>query len=304
MSKPVRRHFSSLADYNQAFGIPAPEHPLIDVVRADSSQLKTGLGCNSQFVMTTDFYALSLKKLLSGEVIYGRGKYDCKQGTLLFSSPGQEIAFNGVVAESEAITITIHKEFIRGHVIAEQIKGYGFFDYAVNEALHLSPKEQQQILSLLIGIEAEYQNNADAFTKELILSQLATLLRYADRYYHRQFTLRKESGAPLFTRFEKVLLDSLVQHRYEDIPTVEWFADELGLTSRYLSDGLKAETGKTAKEWIHIKLIDLAKERLLSSTDSVADIAYQLGFEYPQYFSRLFKNKVGCTPTEFRRLQH
>ena len=304
MNDMTRRHFSSIAEYNQAFGIRPPEHPLIDIVRADSSQLKQGLDCSSRFVMSTDFYALSLKKITAGEIIYGRGQYDCKHGTLLFSSPGQEIAFNGVVAESEAITLTIHKAFIRGHVIAEQIKSYGFFDYAVKEALHLSPKEQAQIMSLLVSIEAEYQNNPDAFTTELILSQLSTLLRYADRYYHRQFTLRRESGAALLARFNTAIADFFDQHRYDTIPCVESIAEAMQLSSRYLSDGLKAETGKTAQEWIHIKLIDLAKERLLSSTDSVADIAYQLGFEYPQYFSRLFKSKVGSTPTEFRRLQH
>ncbi|MEM7401983.1 MAG: helix-turn-helix transcriptional regulator, partial [Pseudomonadota bacterium] len=180
------------------------------------------------------------------------------------------------------------------------------FSYAVNEALHLSPKEEQMMAGLFDQIEQEYHNNQDEFSKELILSQLDTLLKYANRYYHRQFLHRKENSSNLLDQFtdevEKCM--SNVQSEGKSIPTIEDIASTLAMTPRYLSDALKVETGKTAIENLHLILIDQAKEMLLGSDATISTIAYSLGFEYPQYFARLFKKKTGLTPTQYRNMRH
>lgn len=293
-------HFSSITEHNQALGIRLPEHPLFDVIRISSDEINKEFTCSTNVSLSNDFYTISLKKITSGEIHYGRTKYDCSSGTMIFTAPRQEMFSSGVKIDSTAITLIIHEDFVQGHPIKERLRKYRFFDYSINEALHLSPNEENQIKSLLTTIEAESQNNRDEFTKELILSQIDTILRYADRFYHRQFLLRKENNASTLTRFEQAF-DQLMSER-DGIPEIDDIADQLAMTNRYLSDALKAETGKTAKENIHLKLIDIAKDHLLASNDSVATIAYKMGFEYPQYFARLFKKKVGMTPTEYRNL--
>lgn len=295
-------HYSSIAEHNRDFGFPEPEHPLFSVVHTNSKKLGGILSCKEDFTVSTDFYSVSIKKIISGEVVYGRTKYDCQNGSMIFTSPGQEIGTKGVKVESEGRLLIIHPDYIRGHSIYEQIKKYRFFDYAIHEALHLSPKEEKQVKNLFDSIEAEYHNNQDEFSKELILDQLTTLLRYSNRFYHRQFLMRKESQNSLYQKFKDELSTQLADSsEYQSIPTIEEISNKLHVTSRYLSDALKAETGKTAKEWIHLELIELAKDILLSSDASVSKIAYQLGFEYPNYFARLFKKKVGLTPSQYRQ---
>ena len=298
-------HFSSIAAHNEALGLPAPEHPLFCVVHTKSDTSGGVLSCTSDAIVSTDFYTISIKNIISGEVLYGRTKYDCQNGTMIFTEPRQEIATKGVTVKSEGRLIIVHPDYIRGHAILEQIKKYHFFSYAIHEALHLSPKEEKQICGLVDAIETEYHNNQDAFTKELILDLLTTLLRYANRYYHRQFLTRKESQHSLLDRFQRELNDLLLNADKEQaMPTIEEIASRLHVTSRYLSDALKAETGKTAKEWIHLALIESAKDLLLGSDATIAEVAYQLGFEYPNYFARLFKKKVGLTPTQYRLNTH
>ncbi|WP_419813102.1 helix-turn-helix domain-containing protein [Bacterioplanoides sp.] len=292
-------HFSSIAEHHSALGIRLPEHPLLDVIRISSAAINQELTCQSDISLSNDFYVISLKKITSGEIYYGRTQYDCSSGTMIFTAPRQEMHSSGVKIDSTAISLIIHEDFIQGHPIKDRLRKYRFFDYSTHEALHLSPNEEDQINALLSAIETETQNNRDEFTKELILSQVDTILRYADRFYHRQFLLRKENNTATVERFEQVFETLLENH--EGIPEIDTIATALNMTSRYLSDSLKAETGKTAKENIHLKLMDIAKDRLLASNDSVATIAYQMGFEYPQYFARLFKKKVGMTPTEYRQ---
>ena len=296
-------HFKSISEQSAAFGIRPPEHPLFDVIRLDSAVEGGEIVCDDSFSISSEFYSISLKQITSGEILYGRTKYDCSNGTMIFVAPEQVFSSRGIKVQSVARTICFHEDYVRGHAIHAHLKQCQFFGYAVNEALHLSPREQQQMATLFDAIEVEYHNNQDAFTKELILSQLATLLKYADRFYHRQFLMRKESEASVYERFTKVLnnrIDALGQDG-ESIPEVEELAASLNMTSRYLSDALKAETGRTTKDWIQRALIERSKDLLLASNDSVATIAYALGFEYPQYFSRLFRNKVGLTPTEYRQ---
>lgn len=295
-------HFETIAEQNAAFGLEPPEHPLICVTHMKSERKGAPIECDDDITLSNDFYSISLKKVISGEIYYGRTKYDCQNGTLIFTAPNQEISTNGVKVESEGRVILIHQDYLRGLPLQEQIKKYHFFNYAVHEALHMSPKEETQIKRLFDAIEGEYHNNQDEFTKELIVDLISTLLRYANRYYHRQFLTRKEAEGTLFDKFKKELDTILYSSSSGNliIPEIEDIAESIHVTPRYLSDALKAETGKTAKEWIHLELLDAAKELLLASDATVSEIAYKLGFEYPNYFARLFKKKIGMTPTEYR----
>ena len=291
-------HFHSIADQNEFMGLPEPEHPLVTV--CDVSNIGGGdtAECvDNDLAISTDFYSISLKHIVSGEIFYGRTKYDCSNGSMIFVAPGQEVRTKGVKVESEGKLICFHEDFVRAHPIQDQLRRCGFFSYAVNEALHLSPREEKTISGIFEDIEHEYHNNSDDFSREIILSHLSTMLRYADRFYRRQFRQRQETASsPTLDRFA----DAVSKH-VDSIPTIEAIASQLHMTPRYLSDALKSETGKTAMENLHLLLIDRAKDLLLASNKPVSQVAYDLGFEYPQYFSRLFKKKVGMTPTEYRQ---
>lgn len=288
-----KRHFSNLAEYHEFLGFPAPEHPLISL-----TSVKTDASCIGEEVeLSTDFYSISLKHILEGEIFYGRTKYDHSHGSFICTAPRQVVRISKVNVKSDARTIIIHEDFIRGTQIQKAIESANYFSYAINEALHLSPREENLVKSIFDTLELEYSQNHDAFSKDIMVSQLNTLLTYAERFYQRQFQQRLESPvSSLEERFYDVLKGLPSDH----IPSVEEIANEMAMTPRYLSDGLKVETGKTALENIHIHQIERAKNLLLGSDDSVSTIAYALGFEYPQYFSRLFKNKVGLTPTQYR----
>ncbi len=299
-------HFNDLIEYHKFMGLDAPEHPLFSVVSISSAESKDTSCSSLDLTLSSDFYSISLKHITSGEIFYGRTKYDCKNGTMIFMAPNQEIRIAGIQIESTGRSILFHEDFIRGHAIKDEIKKYHYFSYAANEALHLSPKEERMMESLINQIEVEYQNNQDEFSKELILSQLDTLLKYANRYYQRQFLHRKENSSDLLDKFIDEVESFITENKLEEktIPTIEDIASTMAMTPRYLSDALKAETGKTAMENLHLHMIDKAKDMLMASNASVAEVAYDLGFEYPQYFARLFKKKTGMTPTEYRKSYH
>ena len=300
-------HFSDLSEYHDFLGLAAPEHPLFSVLVMVPLEEDGAMECESkEFALSSDFYSISLKNIISGELFYGRTKYDCKNGTMLFMAPNQEIRSIGLKVKATGRSIVFHEDFIRGHTIKDELKKYHFFSYAVNEALHLTPKEEKMMASIMDQIEVEYHNNHDEFSKELILSQLSTLLKYANRFYRRQFLHRKESGSQYLDKFTSELENRMANDGVGErsIPSVEDIASSMAVTARYLSDALKVETGKTAMENLHLYMIDKAKDKLLASNDSVSTIAYSLGFEYPQYFARLFKKKVGMTPTEYRNQLH
>ena len=288
-------HFSNLHDYHKFLGLSAPEHPLISIsiIKADASCIVDAVE------ISTDFYAISLKHILQGEIHYGRTKYDFKNGSLICTAPRQSVKVTQLNVKSDARVIIIHEDFLRGTSVQEIIERANYFSYAINEALHLSPREESLVKGIIDTLEQEYQQHHDAFSKEIMVSQLNTLLTYAERFYQRQFQQRMESP---ISSLEQRFLTALKQVPSDHIPTVEGLAKQLVMTPRYLSDGLKVETGKTALENIHSYQIDKAKNLLLGSEDSVSTIAYALGFDYPQYFSRLFKNKVGMTPTEYRNV--
>jgi len=301
---PMKKiHFTSITEHNSFFGLPAPEHPLFFITSFVPDNTEDIEKCFPEPLnVSTDFYAISLKKIVSGEIIYGRTKYDFSNGTMLFMAPGQELIIKELAVTSEVKTILIHEDYIRTHEIRDKIKKYNFFSYSVNEALHLSPKEEQLVKSIIDNAESEYMNNPDEFSKDIMLSQIGTLLKYADRFYKRQFINRTDLAGKTLEKFRTLLTGHFESGRFQEsgTPKVEDVANELSMSPRYLSDMLKAETGKTAMDHIHLYLIDEAKNLLLDPTISISETAYKLGFEYPQYFSRLFKKKVGISPTAYR----
>ena len=269
------QHFKTLSSYLDYLGLPRPEHPMLSVFNSKGDGY---LPCprESSPPITNDCYSISFKKYVEGNLSYGRTKYDFTNGALIFISPRQVLQWDSsVVFEQKGFSINFHEDFLKGTELAQQIKKYGFFSYSTNEALHLSPKEESQIESIVENIEIEYQNNQDAFSKEIIISQLGTLLKYANRFYERQFLNRKEISNNLLEQFN--------QHLTE-----------------YFESGQLQEKGKTTTEHLHLHLIDEAKNILLQPNKSISEVAYELGFEYPPYFSRLFKKKEGISPTEYR----
>ncbi len=284
------KHFKTLSSYLEYLELPRPEHPMLSVF---SSKGDGYLPCprESSPPITNDCYSISLKKFVKGDLNYGRTKYDFTNGALIFIAPRQILQWdNSVVFEHKGFSINFHEDFLKGTELAQQIKKYGFFSYSVNEALHLSPKEERQIESIVENIEIEYQNNQDAFSKEIIISQLDTLLKYANRFYERQFLNRKEISNNLLEQFNHHLIEYFESGQLEErgIPSIEQIANKMLVSQRYLSDTLKKETGKTTTEHLHLHLIDKAKNILLQPNKSISEVAYELGFEYPQYFSRLF----------------
>ncbi|CDF79292.1 transcriptional regulator, AraC family [Formosa agariphila KMM 3901] len=295
-------HFKTLSTYLDYLELPRPEHPMLSVFNSKGDGY---LPCpkESSPPITNDCYSISLKKFVKGNLNYGRTKYDFTNGALIFIAPRQILQWDSsVFFERKGFSINFHEDFLKGTDLAQQIKRYGFFSYSVNEALHLSPKEEKQIELIVENIEIEYQNNQDEFSKEIIISQLGTLFKYANRFYERQFLNRKELSNNLLERFNLQLSEyfELGKLQEKGIPSIERIANKMSVSQRYLSDTLKKETGKTTTEHLHLRLIDEAKNILLKPNKSISEVAYELGFEYPQYFSRLFKKKEGISPTEYR----
>lgn len=294
------KHFQSLQEFLGYLHWPPTEHPMFSIVSLASLGDKRR---SSSPPITSDFYMIKLKQIISGSMNYGRTKYDFSMGSMFFTAPGQVMEWDEVVVIDKGWVIVMHHDYLKGFPLANRIKTYGYFSYSVNEALHLSPREEEIVTAIFEAIESEYQNNQDEFSKEIIIGQLETLLRYSDRFYKRQFINRQELNSDLAFRFKQVLSQYYVSEQFLKLgaPNIELVANKLAVSPRYLSDALKAETGKTAMEHLHLYLIDEAKDLLLKPETTVAEIAYQLGFEYPQYFSRLFKKKVGLSPTAYRQ---
>ncbi len=296
------QHFKTLSSYLDYLELPRPEHPMLSVFSAKGDGF---LPCpkESSPPITNDCYSISLKKIVKGEVNYGRTYYDFANGALIFIAPRQVLQWDSsVVYDQKGFSINFHEDFLKGTELAHQIKKYGFFSYSANEALHLSPREEKQIESIVENIDIEYQNNQDEFSKDIIISQLSTLLKYADRFYERQFLNRKELSNDLLKQFNQQLEGYFNSGQLQEkgIPSIEQMADQLSVSQRYLSDTLKKETGKTSTEHLQLYLIDEAKNILLNPGKTISEVAYELGFEYPPYFSRLFKKKEGISPSVYR----
>jgi AraC-like DNA-binding protein len=251
-----------------------------------------------------NFYKISYKPRLSGRVRYGQHYYDFDEGGLLFAAPGQIIGSNEEHAGvCSSYTLLIHPDFLLGYALAKKIKQYGFFSYAANEALHLSDKEKETIIGIFKIIEEELNSRIDDFSHDLIISQIELLLNYANRFYKRQFITRKTLSNDLLQQLEEVLDNHFNNDRStnEGIPTVQYLAEQLHISPSYLSDMLRSLTGQNAQQHIHHKLIEKAKEKLSTTSLSVSEVAYELGFEHPQSFSKLFKTKTNLSPLEFRQ---
>ncbi|WP_345210732.1 helix-turn-helix transcriptional regulator [Mucilaginibacter gynuensis] len=293
------KHYKSLIELHRENGFTPPEHPLISLYHCNNT---CSLG-DREF--TTDFYMVGFKKLKSGIIKYGRTKYDHESGYMLFVKPRQVIEMKDLHFEENGFLIFFHEDFLNGHTLHNEIKDYHYFDYETNEALHLSPKEEQIVWGIYNALQTEYENNQDEFSRELMLTNIGTMLKYAQRFYKRQFINRTDLSGKTVSRFNDVLTKYFKQDQLQlkGLPSVNMMADQLNISPRYLSDLLKQETGKTAIELIHIFLISEAKNLLRSADQSVAEIAYYLGFENMSYFSRLFKQEVGVSPVQFKKQQ-
>jgi len=296
-------HFKTLSSYINYLGLPPAEHPMLSVFTTVADGY---LPCprESSPPITNDCYTISLKKIIKGDLTYGRTKYDFTNGALIFIAPRQVLQWDSsVIYDQKGFSLTFHEDFIKGTDLVAQIKKYNFFSYNVNEALHLSPKEEKQIESIVTNIDTEYHNNQDEFSKDIIISQLSTLLKYSNRFYERQFLNRKEFSTDLLSLFNQQLDTYFETGQLQEngIPSIEQIAGKLSVSQRYLSDTLKKETGKTTTEHLQLYLIDEAKNTLLNPQKSISEVAYELGFEYPPYFSRLFKKKEGISPSQYRQ---
>lgn len=296
---------NSISEFHRLVSLPEPLHPLVSVVRVADMRFRDS-EIWKQFSL--NFYCVSLKRDIVGKVKYGQQYYDYDKGLMTFIAPKQVQALDaphGEILRSESGTGTallFHPDFLYKHPLATTIKTYGFFSYAVNEALHLSKKEEKDIVDLVEKINAECQH-IDRHTQDIILSQIDLLLNYSNRFYERQFITRKVVNHDVLTRLEALLNDHFDQQKSLEngLPSVEEIAEKLNMTPHYLSDMLRSLTGQSAQQHIQAKLIEKAKEYLTITNLSVAEIAYQLGFEYPQSFNKLFKKKTNSSPLEFRQ---
>lgn len=253
---------------------------------------------------TFSFYVIFLKDEKNCDLIYGRQRYDYQKGSVVCLAPGQVIGIDdtGEEFQPKGYALCFHPDLIHGTNLGRSIKEYTFFSYEVNEALHLSERERMIFIDCLIKIQEELQHSIDRLSKRLISNNIELLLNYCLRFYERQFITRQNVNRDILTRFETLLDnyytgDNALQ---EGVPTVKYCADKLCLSPNYFGDLIKKETGKTALEWIQNKIISIAKERLLLPSDSISQIAYSLGFQYPQHFTRVFKRMTGMTPNEYR----
>lgn len=290
-------NLKSIDQYNRLYGLETL-HPLVAVV-----DLKNATTYPTHFTLNYGVYALFLKQTRCGDLRYGRQPYDYQEGTVTSFAPGQVVEVKMEEGTRPlAQGLLFHPDLIRGTSLGKEIKRYSFFSYASNEALHLSNEEKQIYLDCLSNIQAELQHPIDKHSRRLIVRNIELLLDYCMRFYERQFITRATANKDVLTKFEEEL-DWYFQSQLpqeQGLPTVKYFADRACLSPNYFGDLVKKETGRTAQEYIQDKLINIAKEEILSQTRNVSEIAYRLGFQYPQHFTRIFKKRVGCTPGEYR----
>ncbi|PTB97285.1 AraC family transcriptional regulator [Marivirga lumbricoides] len=295
--------FNSIAEFHNFCSLPQPEHPLISLI--DYSKVTYPVDTN-ELKWLQNFYSVGLKRNVNAKFNYGQQQYDFDSGVLSFISPLQflKVEINQeVIVEPTGYLLLIHPDFLWKTSLARKIKSYDFFQYAVHEALFLSDREEKVIVEILQNIEKEYQSNIDKFSRELIVTQLEMLLIYSERFYERQFITRQKSSHQLLDRFEEVLQKHFENNRLLEngIPSVTAIADEMNISPNYLGTLLRIHTKQNTQQHIQNKLIYYAKERLSTSESSVSEIAYELGFDYPQSFSKFFKSKTTFSPQEFRK---
>lgn len=290
----------SISQYNNMRGVKTL-HPLITII--DLSKIIKPI---DEGTFNFGLYAVYLKELNCGELKYGRNNYDYQEGTLVFTAPGQIVGIhpNTKTPPSKGWALLFHPELIRGTPLGKHMQDYTFFSYDVSEALHLSDREREIVLDSFNKIQYELEQSIDKHSKLLIASNLELFFNYCLRFYDRQFITRDNANKGILERFEDLLNNYFSSDKSQEIglPSVNYCASELNLSANYFGDLIKKETGQSAHEYIHTKVIDIAKERIFNVNKSISEVAYELGFKYPQHFTRLFKQRVGMSPMEYRQM--
>ena len=294
---------NTISETHHFLGLEKPKHPLISVLRF-GEVLQNFEVDNIKY--TLGLYQISLKDNCPFTIVnYGRSSYDYQEGTMVFTAPNQVLEFTqeAVAEVDEGWTLVFHPDLIRKSELGKKIENYSFFAYASNEALHLSDEERKTVTEIVEKIEKEFSNNIDTHSQTLIISNLELLLNYCARFYDRQFYTRTNPNQDIASKFEQLLKDYYKQEKQLalGIPSVQYCGEAMNMSPKYLSDLLRKETGQSTQDHIHQYIIEKAKNRLLNSNESVSEIAYALGFEYPQYFSKIFKKKTTMSPNEFRQ---
>jgi len=289
--------FKTISELMRGMDMPKPLHPLIAVVNYDVTKVSREYAGRSFLI---DFYKISFKQNFSGQVKYGQGYYDFEEGGLAFLAPNQLVTMTGDESSYEGYTLYFHADLIRNYQLDKNMDQYGFFAYAINEALFLSDKEKKVVGSLFESIAAELDNNTDAFSQDVLVSQIELLLNHSNRFYNRQFLTRKTVNNDLISQMNSFLTIRFTDH-IGGIPTVQEVAEHLNISPRYLTDMLKSVTGQSTQQHIHDRLIAKAKLMLTTTRMNIAEIAYQLGFEHPQSFNKLFKQSTNLSPNAFRK---
>jgi AraC-like DNA-binding protein len=291
------RRFETISEYN-AFNNHETLHPLVSVL--DLSKASPRQGSKMYF----GFYTIFLKDVKCGDIVYGRNTYDYQEGSLVFLAPGQVagVNSNGETYQPKGYALVFHPDLIHGSTLRKHIQEYTFFGYQSNEALHLSERERKIVLDCFSKIEYELEHTIDKHSRKLIVDNIELFLNYCARFYDRQFITRDTIHQGILERFENLLNEYFLSNKPQTIglPSVAYCASELNLSASYFGDLIKKETGKTAQEYIQAKVIDVAKDKIFDYNKSVSEIAFELGFKYPQHFARLFKQQVGSTPNEYR----
>jgi AraC-like DNA-binding protein len=293
----------SIADLHKLFNLGSSQHPLVAVL--DFSKVSEHLNQNSK--ISTDFYSIMFKNYCKNNIKYGRKAIDFQDGNLICIAPNQTIEIDNEIEPKENMLgwgLFFHPDLIRATSLNDKLKNYSFFNYEVSEALHLSDKEKNILFECVQKIQSELQENIDVHSQYIIVSTIELLLNYCSRFYGRQMITRSQTNKSIIAQIEKILTNYFAKAEIKEqgLPTVKFLADKVQLSSSYLSDLLKKETGKNAQEHIHFYLIEEAKTYLINTEKNINEIAYSLGFEYPQYFNKLFKQKTGNTPMEYRNL--
>jgi AraC family transcriptional activator of pobA len=296
---PKVSKLESVSEIHRMLGLPGPVHPLISLMDSTEGQIDM---CRLPVNYVTSFYKISFITKLGGKFKYGQGYYDFDEGSLLFTAPNQIVGSAEKYEDNAGYSLIIHPDFLQGYPLAKKIKNYGFFSYSSNEALHVSEQERSTILSIFTIIQKELNSRIDDFSHEVIIAQIELLLSYAKRFYKRQFLTRQVVTNELLQQLEDLLNTYFKEENpvNNGIPTVQSLAEQLNYTPNYLSDILRSLTGLNAQQHIHQKLIERSKELLSTTNLTISEVAYKLGFEHPQSFSRLFKIKTKISPVQFR----
>jgi len=292
--------FISISESHQAFGLPKPQHPLISLMHFNESHPFNPDMAPIYDIL--DFYKITFITKNSGRLKYGQDYYDFNEGSMLFLAPNQLVGTTEYNSNTYAYLLLIHPDFFLGYPLAQKIKQYNYFAYSVNEALHVSDQEKEIIISIYSNMEQELNSRVDEFSQDVMIAQIELLFSYVNRFYKRQFITRKAVNNDIVQKTEAILDDyyNNRQSLNQGIPTVQFLSAKLNLSPGYLSDVLRSRIGQNAQQYIHLKLVEKAKEKLSTTGLSISEIAYELGFEHPQSFSKLFKSKTKMSPVEFR----